>query len=112
MTPDLIRNLRLGIEPITDRTCLLVESALEWIDNNTTIKIDIENLSAKARLFIAKYVEIMSLRTGVASESIGGLSQSFVTDTNDMIINLAGDLFGDDLITNKVKFVGAGDRWQ
>lgn len=58
MTPDLIRNLRLGIEPITDRTCLLVESALEWIDNNTTIKIDIENLPEKQGFLLQSMLKL------------------------------------------------------
>lgn len=116
ITPDFVKNLKLGIEPITDKTCIFVESSLNWVLKNTRIRFDIksdedmENLGANVRLFVIKYVEIMSLRAGISSESISGLSQSFNTDTNGLIYDIAYEIFGD-LMKTTVSFVSAGDRW-
>nr|DAL28485.1 MAG TPA_asm: Protein of unknown function (DUF3199) [Caudoviricetes sp.] len=114
ITPDFVKNLRLGVEPITDKTCILVESALWWVLKNTTITFkidDLEKIPANVRLFVTKYIDIMGLRTGVASESIGSLSQSFNTDTSGLIYDAANDIFGDSMKT-AVSFVSAGDRWR
>ena len=53
----------------------------------------------------------MGLRPGIASESIGSLSQSFNTDTSGLIYDVANDIFGD-LMKTAVSFVSAGDRWR
>ena len=58
MTKEQIEILKLGIAPIDDRTILIVESALEWVQNNTTLEFDINNdddlkaLPSCVRLFI------------------------------------------------------------
>ena len=114
ITPDFVKNLRLGIEPITDKTCIVVESALCWVLKNTTITFkidDLEKIPANVRLFVTKYIDIMGLRLGIASESIGSLSQSFNTDTSGLIYDAANDIFGDSMKT-AVSFVSAGDRWR
>lgn len=114
ITSDMVKKLKLGIEPITDKTCILVESALLWVLKNTkiTFKIDDpEKIPANVRLFVTKYVDIMGLRPGIASESIGSFSQSFNTDTSGLIYDIANDIFGDSMKT-AVSFVSAGDRWR
>ncbi len=114
ITPDMVKELRIGIEPITDKTCILVESALLWVLKNTkvTFKIDdLEKVPAKVRLFVTKYVDIMSLRPGISSESIGSLSQSFNANVSGLIYDIANDIFGDSMKT-AVSFVSAGDRWR
>ena len=109
--------LNLGI-PINAETCLLIESALSWVLDNTTLKFDIENteelkaLPAQVRLFVLKYNELMSISAGVASESIEGLSQSFNSgDKSGLLWELAESLLGKWLVS-PVKFVAAVNRWQ
>lgn len=100
-----------------DESLLLIENALEWLDTNTSISVNrnnLENAQANVRLFISKYQEIMSLPFGVSSESAGGLSQSFNSaDKNDMLLELATTVFGDENVTTgKVRFVSAKSRWR
>ena len=117
LTNEQVEKLNLQIQPVNDETCLLVENALNWIADNTTIKVninDLENVQASVRLFLIKYIDIIKLPVGITSESISGLSQSFdTTDKYDLLISLARSIFGDDNITaGKVRFVSATDRWK
>lgn len=119
ITTEQIKILRLGIEPINDRLCLIAESALIWVQNNTKFKFDInsskdlESLTADVRLFVAKYIEIMKLRAGITSESIGNLSQSFDTkDLNAAIWQIATDVFTDDELLSNCDFIGSRNRWR
>lgn len=118
MTQDQLSLLRLGINPINDRTCLNIESGLLWIMKNTTLKFNIDNdddleaLPANVRLFLVKYNEIMNLRVGIASESISNLSQSFnSTDINSLIWQAAEELLSDEL-KSRATFVSAANRWR
>lgn len=114
ISSDMVKELKLGIEPITDKTCILVENALLWVLKNTKITFktdDVENIPSDVRLFVIKYIDIMGLRQGISSESIGSLSQSFNTDTSGLIYDIANDIFGDSMKT-AVSFVSAGDRWR
>lgn len=100
-----------------NESLLLIENALAWISANTTITVDTEHLEdvqASVCLFVSKYQEIMSLPFGISSESAGGLSQSFKSaDRNDMLLELASSVFGDENVTTgKVKFVSAQSRWR
>ena len=88
MTEEQVRNLNLGFTSVDARTVLMVESAIEWVNTNTTLNLSLGDqatgLPASVKLFINKYVEIMDRSAGVSSESVGGLSQSF-----DEIIEIA-----------------------
>ena len=70
MTKEQIEILKLGIAPIDDRTILIVESALEWVQHNTTLEFDINNdedlkaLPSCVRLFIIKYFSFSLLQNG------------------------------------------------
>lgn len=90
---------------------LKANAALEWLTENTTLEVEpIEKLPASAKLFVGKYVEIMSLNTGVSSQSIEGLSMSFATtDKGAMLWHLAQSLLGHYL--RQVKFYPAKRRW-
>ena len=99
MTKEQVELLKLGIAPIDDRTILLVESGLEWVKSNTKLDFDINNdedltaLPSCVRLFLIKFIDIQMLITGVASESIEGLSQSFTQSSKeDMIWDSAKSL--------------------
>jgi hypothetical protein len=86
------------------------------VNSNTSLDIDVDNdeqlesLPANVRLFINKYYELMSLRRGVASESISGLSQSFTTVSSADIWAIAEELLSD-VLYSQVKFVPAKRAW-
>lgn len=91
---------------------LLRDSAILWIKSNTTIPID-DPLPANVELFIEKYKELFSLRAGVASESISGLSQSFTAgNASSLLRRYAAELLGEDCLTfSDVKAFPALDKW-
>lgn len=118
MTSQQVESLNLGIAPIDTRTTLIVESGLDWVLHNTTLKFDKENedelkaLPACVRLFLVKFFDVQMLGTGISSESIEGLSQSFDTsDKSAMLWQFAEELLGEYLIS-RVRFVSATSRWQ
>ncbi len=115
ITPADIEVLGLGISPIDERVCLEVEAAIEWVNANTTLKLDISDLntfSAQSKLFIIAYIDICMISNGVQSESIEGLSQSFSGNSKfNMIWDLAEHYLGEHLIS-KVKFVKAQKRFK
>jgi TusA-related sulfurtransferase len=95
---------------------LKANAALEWIAQNTTIEVDlddpasIEKLPATAKLFVGKYVEILSQNPGISSQSIEGLSLSFATvDKGTMLWQLASALLGQHL--RQARVFPAKRRW-
>lgn len=105
---------RLKLSPLNDETILLAENALEWINGNTKITVDLDDVQANVRLFVSKYIEVMGSSIGVTSESIGGLSQTFSSASKtDMLIELANAIFGEENVTaGKVTFTPAKRRWR
>lgn len=97
---------------------LITRSALEWLSENTTIPIDLNDpdaaisLPARALLFVQKYTQLMNRSPGVISQSIEGLSQSFDAsgDVNTNIWALARALLMGDL-KSQVKVTPAKRRW-
>lgn len=118
MTIDNIKELNLPIGIVTDLTCLQVDSALEWIRDNTTLEFelnDIESIKALpsgVRLFILKYIEVFSLNAGISSESIEGLSQSFNTRQNDKLLKQYAKTFLSKYLKPNVKFISAQQYWR
>lgn len=117
MTAEQVKLLNLGIAPIDERACLLVESALQWVLDNTTLEFDITKdedlkaLQSNVRLFVLKYFDIMAVTGGVTSESIEGLSQSFDSaKKSDLIWQFADELL-DKWLTGRVSFIAAVNRW-
>ena len=93
---------------------LMGNAAIEWLADNTIIDTtDITKLSASARLFITKYAEINGKQSGVASESIEGLSQSFATTNKEgMIWDEAISILGASKLKSNVKFYSAKSKWR
>ena len=91
-------------------------AALEWLQTNTTLDFDPEKeetLPAGAKLFIEKYADIMSLRPGIASESLGGASQSFSGNASSLLWQYARDLIGaENLKAGGIRFFSAKRRWR
>ena len=117
MTNQQVENLKLGIAPINDHVILLVESGLHWVLDNTTLTFDINNdedlkaLHPNVKLFLIQYFDIMSMRPGVSSESISGLSQSFdTTDKSTLIWQYANELLGP-WLNSQMTFYQAKKRW-
>ena len=114
MTIEQIENLKIPIANLNDETCLMIESGIEWINSNTTLHIDVNEsieLTPNVKLFIVKFVEIMSIRPGVSSESISGLSQSFsIEDQRALIRQYANTLLGE-YMKSDMTFVSAKRRW-
>lgn len=105
---------RLKLKPLNDETILLAENALSWINSNTKITVDLDDVQANVRLFVSKYIDIMDMSVGVTSESISGLSQSFSTaNKTDMLIEVANAIFGEENVTiGKVTFTPAKRCWR
>lgn len=101
MTAEEIKDCGIPIKDVSDSTILTVESALEYVKTNTTLNFDltdidsIKELPSCVKLFVIKYNELISRETGVTSESIAGMSQSFETsDKNTLLYGLLNSLCG------------------
>lgn len=117
MTVQQIETLRLGISPIDDRTSLIIESGLEWVQNNTTLAFDKEKdeelkaLPSCVRLFLVKYFDVNMLSVGVSSESIEGLSQSFSQSSKEALIwDIAYSTLGD-YLKSPIRFIPAQRKY-
>lgn len=102
MTAEQIELLNLGIAPIDSRVILVVASGLEWLKTNTTLSFDMEDgeslqaLPNCAKLFLIKFFDVQMMSTGVSSESIEGLSQSYdTTDKSKLIWQFAEELLSE-----------------
>ena len=116
MTKEQAESLNLGIL-INDKTLIIIETALDLVLAKTSIKFDknsdddLNKIPARVKLFVTKYLELMGIHEGVASQTVTNLSMSFSQDKNERFNNLLDEILGDDLISD-VKFVGAVNRWQ
>ena len=99
MTQEQLDSMELGI-PETPRYKIIIESAFTWIENNTTLQVNLDDVPANVKLFVIKFVEIMSQSPGVSSEKIEGMSQSFESNRNDLIWQIAKDLLGNDVVSD------------
>lgn len=116
MNADILKAADIPVS--NDAVALLqAESAFDWMLANTTLAFNkddaesIKALPACAKLFVVKYSEAMSLREGVASQSIEGLSQSFkATDKSTALWQLANSLLGD-YLKSQVRVIPAKRRW-
>ena len=94
------------------------KAALEWLAEYTTLDVKpeeegaYESLPARAQLFVEKYTELLTRKTGVASQSIEGLSQTFASADNStaLIWQLANTLLFKDL-KSQVNVFPAVRRW-
>lgn len=105
--------------PVTNDAMALLqaEAALDWMLEHTTLEFSKEDaesikaLPACAKLFVVKYSEALSLREGVASQSIEGLSMSFsATDKSSLLWQLANSLL-DGYLKSQVRVFPARRRW-
>lgn len=93
-------------------------AALEWLAEYTTLTVRLDDpeayasLPARAQLFVQKYTELLMRNTGVTSQSIEGLSQTFASADNctALIWQLANTLLQKDL-KSRVTVYPAKRRW-
>lgn len=104
----------LPLDMSNEEVAIMVESGLNWLDHNTTLNIDREaELPANVKLFLVKFCDLMGQTYGVASESLGGMSQTFSTSggTGFSLVDLASQLFGS-AYKGRNRFVSAANRWK
>lgn len=116
MTVEELQTLGIPLASYADIDVLYVESALDWILQNTTLQFDksdleaIKSLPAGAKLFIVKYREIMAYSAGTTSESVDGLSQSFSDAIKGAKLReYASELMGEYI--SQIRFTPARKRW-
>lgn len=118
MTLDELRAAGIPLPGSSELAVLEAASAFDWMRENTTLQFDeadtasIEALPACAKLFVVKYVETLTHRVGVTSQSIEGLSQSFDASENmqSLIWSLANTLLGN-YLKSQVRVTPARRRW-
>lgn len=114
MTSEEFVSLTLPVEADDQ---LFVESGLEWLRDNTTLRLDLNDtesikaLPSSARLFLVKFCEICRRDPGIASEGVGPMSQSFTVDSVEkQTTALARQLLKTYLKPN-VRFIPCTRRW-
>ncbi len=117
MSIDDIIKCGIPINENTSETLLTVQTAVEWLQRNTNLKIDfndintIASLPSGAKLFIVKFCDLISQSDNVTSESIGGMSQSFSSgNKSDLLIDIAKQLIKP-YLKSDFKFISAARRW-
>lgn len=115
MTAEEFKGLAL---PVPEGSQLYVESGLEWLRDNTTLKLDTEDmesvkaLPSSARLFLVKFCEVCSRDSGVTGEGVGPMFQSFTADSvSKQTAALARQLLKTYLKPN-VTFIPCKRRWR
>lgn len=96
---------------------LRAEAALDWLAEHTTLEFDkadmesITALPACAKLFVEQYCDIIKRSSGLASQSIEGLSQSFhVVNKDKELYQVATSLLGS-YMRSQVRVTPAKRRW-
>lgn len=117
MTLEVLKAAGIPVAEGDTLAVLKAEAALDWMQEHTTLEFDkgsaesIAALPSCAKLFVVKYSEAMSLKQGVASQSIEGLSMSFNgNDQTAMVWQLANSLLGS-YMKSQVRVFPAKRRW-
>lgn len=116
ITADDFSAIGLPIESPTPYTVLSVNAAFDWMQENTALAIDLDDIETlkalppAAKLFVLKFADIMTLRTGVTSQTIETMSQSFESSKSDLIWQYAYELLAG-YLKSQVKVVTAKRKW-
>lgn len=107
----------LPLDTSDKEVALMVDAAFAWIQENTTLEFDLDDpaleLPPNVKLFVVKFCDLFNQTAGVASESLGGMSQSFSNTggTGFLLADLATQLFGT-AYKGRSRFVAAVSRWK
>ncbi len=108
--------LMLGNNDIKDSDILLLElyidAGIEYINNffkerNVDITVTKDNVPPALKIAIKQFAEITQLNSTVASESIGGMSATYITSTgnnNNKNIYASLDNYLMSFVSRKIKF--------
>ena len=112
MTVEELSALGLPLDMKDAENALAVESGLAWIAQNTTfVRQEGEELPANVKLFLLKFAETITQNGTVASESLGGMSQSFSTkEAGSLLRQYASELLGE-WYKGGARFVPAVGKW-
>lgn len=118
MTLEEFQQLELPIKA-NSKTLLYINSALEWLEEHTTLEFDknsiesVQALPASAKLFLIKCcTEILSKNMDVTSESIAGMSKSYSgKSVETLMLNSAKQLLRKYLKPN-VRCYPCKKRWR
>ena len=117
MRAEELVNAGIPISGADPASVLRAEAAFDWMLENTTLVFDkqdiasIEALPACAKLFVEQYSDVIKRRSGVASQSIEGMSQSFhETDKATELWQIANSLLGK-YLPSQVQVFPAKRRW-
>lgn len=108
-------SLRLNFELPEDVDELYANAAIEWLKLNTTLNFEeLTELPDSVKLFIVKFAEVVEGSGGVASESLGGMSQSFVTGSDGLeaLLWRYANLFLKPYLKSQVRVIPAESRWR
>lgn len=101
-----------------DYTVLIANSAFDWLKSNTTLSIDVDDISSLknlppcVKLFVVKFCDIMNMGVGVTSETIGSLSHSFDSSSKSALIwQYARELLSD-YLPSQVQVFTAKRKWR
>lgn len=117
MTIEDIKSCGIPIIDDGEKSLLMVQSGVEWLQQNTILKIDMNNtdtiasLPGGAKLFILKFCDLMNQSDNITSESIGGLSQSFSSENKSVLLMDIAKQLIKPYLKSDFKFVSAGKRW-
>lgn len=104
----------LPLDTSDKETAIMVEVAIDWVLENTSLTFNRdEELPDNVKLFVIKYCDLMSQSVGIASESLGGMSQSFATSNRSafLLSDLAEQIFGS-AYKGRNRFIPAAKRWK
>lgn len=96
---------------------LYLDAGLEWLKEHSTISCEnsIETVKAlpnKVKLFLMEFSEIMQRETGIASEGISGISQSFQNKGKETLIWDAAKCLLKEYLKSNVTVLPAKRRWK
>ena len=112
MTADEIIQYGIPIDANDNMKMLAIGSGLAWIERNTTFRATKgKELPDNVKLFLLKFAETMTQDGTIASESLGGMSQSFSAgDKAGLLLRqYAAELLGE--WYSSVKISPAVKRW-
>lgn len=113
LTSEQISNLQLGISPIDARTEIAINTGIEWLEEHTTIDVtDLNKFPYSAKLFLIKFYDLQKIRTGISSQSIEGLSQSFDTSDKNAQLWQFAEQYLSGYLKSCVRFVSATKKWR
>ncbi|MDL2253319.1 hypothetical protein LJC49_04510 [Ruminococcaceae bacterium OttesenSCG-928-I18] len=99
------------MDPDDPLVALYLDAAKAWIEKNTTFVFEEgKPLPSGIKAFLVQYCQTMAQGGAVQSESIGGMSQTFKSESLDALLRQWATALLPDYFSNG-RFIGAQRRW-